>query len=153
MIFMHGLSHRVCGLFLSGLLLLTAGCSTTQFSGSGSFYTGEIASSAVRSAASDSAEFLAWKFPPAQTTLDFTFPAGEDDPFGVLLREKLRLHGFAVAENTGKGKRIRYLTDNSPGWIRVLLYVDQQIFAKTYSLTEGARDLKWTTATVSTGEK
>ena len=136
--------NKKCELFLSVFVALgLTGCITQQTVESGSFYTSEISQSRIASIATDSAEFLAWKYPVAKTTFDF---APSNDYFGTVLRDKLRTHGFKVSENTGSGSRTKYITDNdsSAGYIRVILYVDNVTYAKNYSVNQNGRDLKWT---------
>lgn len=137
--------NKNCELFLSFIVALgLTGCVTKQTVESGSFYTSEISQSRIASIASDSAEFLAWKYPAAKTNFDFA--PSTSDYFGSVFRDKLRSLGFKVSENTGSGIHTKYITDNdsSAGYIRVILYIDNVTYAKNYSITQNGRDLKWT---------
>ena len=123
-----------------GILTVTgSGCTSTHNSYQGYFLHSEAKINAVTY---DCAEFLAWRFPPATTQVNF--PAGSNDAFSDNLKNSMRKLGFKIAEGkSSSGLDLSYVVDNlDMTSVLVNLSLSGKTYTRLYNL-EGVPVSKW----------
>lgn len=135
--------NNKCALVCGFLFALCSGCTTNINATKGSYFSTTQNKETVSAITSDIVEFLAWQYPPAKTQLDF-HSIKPNDEFGSQLKDKLRSFGFSISENVGNGLKFSFIADNQDRTIRVILFVGERKFIKSFS---GNTLSKWTSTT------